>query len=369
MRSSILLVAALLLAACLAPAARADTVHLRDGRKLQGETTWSPDGKRLEIKTRYGGVVVDKDDVLRIEAVETPEQELARRRAALAADDLPGRVALAELCLEHRLERDAAALLLEVVAAEPIGDEQRERLAPAARDALRAAAGLLAARLDYHLVDGRWVAPEDYYPARGYVRHRGRWVKRELVDLVQQLDAAEEEAKQRRVELRRAERALEPARRGVDEANDALRRLERALANLTGEKRAAEVELEGKAAARRTAEERVERAQRSLEVFVAAGSGDPAQLLVLQADLAAREGDLDRARRTEEQARARVAELARLEAQGPQLRAEAEAGRERALAAQVAAQRALEEARDQVERSARRAVELGQQLEAMKRQE
>ncbi len=361
----------LVMALCAAPAL-ADTVHLRDGRKLQGETTWSPDGKRLEIKTRYGSVVVDKDDVLRIEAVETPEQQLARRRAALGPDDHAGRVALAEFCLEHRLDRDAAALLLEVLAAEPHGEEA-ERLAPAAREAFRGAAGLLAARLDYHLVDGEWLAPEVYYPARGYVRYRGRWVRRELVDLMAQVDAAEEEAKQARVELRRAERGLEPARKVVEEAAEATRRLERALANLAGEKRAAELEQEAKAADRAAAEERVDRAQRTLELFVASGANDgseraQAQLLSLQNDLIAREADLDRARKAEEQARARLAELARLEAQAPQLRAEAQAARERAAEAQAAAGRALEEARAAVERTARRAEELAQQLRVMKRE-
>lgn len=320
----------------------------------------------MEIKTRYGSVVVDKEDVVRIEAVETPEQELARRRAALAADDHAGRVALAQFCLEHGLERDAAALLLEVVAAEPRGEEA-DALTPAAREVFRGAAGLLGSRLDYHLVDGRWLAPEEYYPARGYVRYRGRWVERQLVDLVEQLERAEEDAKQRRVELRRAERGLDPARRGVEEAAEGVLRVERALANLTSEKRAAELELEGKASDRRAAEDRVARAQRSLEVFVASGSRDAAQLAVLQTDLAAREGDLDRARKAEEQARARLAELARLEAQGPQVLAEAQAARERALAAQVAAQRAVEEARAEVERSARRVEELAAQLKVMKR--
>lgn len=366
-------------------AALADVVHLRDGRKLQGEATWSADGERLEVKTRHGSVVVDRADVVRVEAVETPEQELTRRRAALAADDMAGRVALAEFCLERRLERDAVALLFEALAGEPPAGGQADRQPdrqpdPAAdearrvaRRAARAAGGLLATRLDYHLVDGEWLAPDEYYPARGFVRYRGRWVRRELVDLILQLDVAEEEAKQLRVEQRRAERALEPARRGVDEAREALRRLERLLASLGGEKAAAEVALEGKVDARRAAEERAQRARRSLEVFVLAGGSDGTQqgqlqLAALQNDLLAREADVDRARRDEEAVRARLEELARLEAQGPQARAEAEAAQAHAAAAQAAAERGLEEARAAVERSARRAEELAQRLATMKRE-
>ncbi|MCO5169265.1 MAG: hypothetical protein M9894_23215 [Planctomycetes bacterium] len=359
----------LLAVLALAAPARADTVILRDGRKLQGEVTWSDDKKRLEVRTRLGSIVVDGADVVRVIIEETPEQELLRRRAALAPDDLAGRVALAEFCIEHRLERDAAALLLEVLAPRPDEDEA-EAPAPEAELARRAAAGLLAARLDYHLVDGRWVPPEEYYPARGFVRHRGRWVRREQVELVQQLEATEEGLKQRRVEVRRAERALDPARRGVSDADAGLRKVERALANLAAEKAGAERTLQAREADVQAARERVERARRNLALFGAAGAGDEraqAQLLALQHDLIAREAELDRALRAADQVRAAVDELARLEATGPQVRAEAQAAQARAREALAAAEQALAAARAAVEQGAHEAESLKQRLEAMKR--
>lgn len=365
----LVLAAALALAA---PTALADTVILRDGRKLQGEVTWSDDKKKLEVKTRLGSIVVDAGDVVRVIIEETPEQELLRRRAALAPGDLAGRVALAEFCVDNRLERDAAALLLEVLA--PGDDEDPEAPAPEAVAARRAAAGLLAARLDYHLVDGRWVPPEEYYPARGFVRHRGRWVRRELVELVQQLEAAEEGLKQRRVEVRRAERALEPARRALSEADAGVRKVERALANLGAEKVAAERDLSAREADVRAARDRVERARRNLLLFGGAGGGAGGderaqqQLLLLQNEVIVREAELDRALRAADQARARADELARLEATGPQVRAEAQATRERAREALAAAEQALAAARAAVEDGAHEAESLKQRLEALKRE-
>jgi hypothetical protein len=362
-------VIAVLLLVVAAGLTRADTVLLRDGRKLQGEAKWSADGKKLEVTTRFGSLVVDRAEVLRIDEEETPEQELLRRRAALAPDDMAGRVALAEFCVEKQLERDAAALLLEVLANEPTG-EAAAALAPEALAPFRSAAGLLGARLDYHLVEGRWLAPDDYYPARGFVRHRGRWVHRELVETIDDIEAAEERAKEARVLLRRAERAVEPAEAGVPEAEAALRRVERTLATLAADKHAAELDLESKEADRRLAEERALRAQRTLEVFVASGQArgeeGAKQLVVLQNDLALREGDLDRARRAADQVRARLQELLHLEAQGPQARADHQAAVARARSQLEAARAELAAARAAVETAERRIESLKDTLKMLR---
>lgn len=55
-----------LLAAAAAPT-RAEVVHLKDGRVLQGEIAWIEGGAKLRIAARYGAVIVSKADVVSID--------------------------------------------------------------------------------------------------------------------------------------------------------------------------------------------------------------------------------------------------------------------------------------------------------------
>jgi len=192
--------------AALAGPSAADVVHLRDGRTIRGEASWTADGAVLVIETVGGRLAFSRDEVVRIEESESPRAELRRRERALAEDDHAGRLELARFALERELEVRAARLLEEVAAA-PDADLAAE------------AARLLEEALDYHPVDGEWLAPDDYYPARGWIEVDGRWVAPEdapaealheayaerVLDL---LNAERREAGLRRLRRdRRAERA------------------------------------------------------------------------------------------------------------------------------------------------------------------
>ncbi|MEZ6189523.1 MAG: CAP domain-containing protein [Planctomycetota bacterium] len=103
----------------------------------------------------------------------SPRQELREREQALGAEDAAARLALARFALEHRLEQDAARLLIEVCG---LADE----------DARSAAVHLLSKTLDYHLSDqGEWQPPEVWYPQQGYVRTKRGWERPEDVELAE----------------------------------------------------------------------------------------------------------------------------------------------------------------------------------------
>mgnify|MGYP001177782226 CR=1 FL=1 len=231
------LLTALSLAALSAPTV-ADEVTLKDGRKLTGKARWTDQG--LELTLEHGAVVFPRQDVLTVVEKELPAEELARRRGALAADDLPGRVALARFGLEHELEADARGLLLQVVERPAPALEQGQEPSEAQRaeaDA-RAEAEALLRTLEFQLVNGKWTSPEEYYPPRGFVKHRGKWVPRAEVERSRALrdrrSAEAEEDKARRGErsaARRADRALD----ALEEAEDELARAEARVDHYQGE--------------------------------------------------------------------------------------------------------------------------------------
>lgn len=217
----------LCLLASAAGQASADEVTLQGGRKLVGKARWTEEG--LEVVLESGAAVFPKHEVLSVEWKPLPKEELARRRGELLADDLPGRVSLARFGLEHALEPEARALLLQVVespAPPPLAEGEAPGAARRAADAARAEAETLLRGLSYQLVDGRWTSPEEYYPPRGFVKHKGKWVPRAEVER-QKAARARRSAEQEEDQARRKERS---ASRRADRALDALETAQEELA-------------------------------------------------------------------------------------------------------------------------------------------
>lgn len=173
---------ALLCLAALTTTASADIIFLKDGRKLEGETKWTPKG--LEIRMKHGTVLVKKDQVIRVETTEMPRQEYERRLGELQPTDLEGVVELARFCIKSKFLKEARKLLLRVidetefVVQDPVDGEEppnEEKRLEAQRVRLTAEDGL--GQLDFHFVEGKWLPPEEFYPARGYTKKRGKWIK------------------------------------------------------------------------------------------------------------------------------------------------------------------------------------------------
>lgn len=212
-----------LLALLIPAASLADEVTLRDGRKLVGKARWTDAG--LEVELKQGSIVFKPEEVLKLEVKELPEEELARRRAALAPDDWAGRVELAAFGIEHDLHADASALLLQVVE-RPAPPPPAEGAEPSAELKARAEAEVLLRKLDFHLVDGKWTSPDEYYPPRGFVKHKGKWILRAEVER----QKAARDRRSAESEEREATKAERSASRRADKAQQAAAEAEAELA-------------------------------------------------------------------------------------------------------------------------------------------
>jgi uncharacterized protein YkwD len=115
-----------LLIVFLAPA-RADRIHLKDGRVLEGEVTEEKDG-RIRLKMKLGSVWLRKDRILRVEKVLPPREAYEKRRKVLLPGDAPGWMKLGRFCLEKGLEREAEACFRAALKAAPDLAEAVERL-------------------------------------------------------------------------------------------------------------------------------------------------------------------------------------------------------------------------------------------------
>jgi len=134
--------------------AEADTVVLKNGLELHGETA-ERDGKveiTLDGKTR----VIDRSRVKEIREGESPHEEFSRRAAALEAGDAAGWYRLALWARANKVARVREAL------------ERVVEAAPDHRAARR--------ELGYERVGGEWLTADEAKRRKGFVKAGGKWV-------------------------------------------------------------------------------------------------------------------------------------------------------------------------------------------------
>jgi hypothetical protein len=155
----------------LAAPALADEVELTSGTVVEGKVVDQGDS----IKVTRGGasVVYPKSMVRKITPKPTVEDLHEQRSKALKADDFDGRLALARWCADRKLPEQAKLEFKRAAALRP--DHEEARLG----------AGYLK-------LDGKWVVEDEYYAAKGMVKHRGRWVDPQQRDLELALEEQKE---------------------------------------------------------------------------------------------------------------------------------------------------------------------------------
>ena len=142
---------------CALVIARADEIHLKDGRVLEGRVLAKDQGK-VKLLRPYGEIELAADDVARIVTKRSVFDDYDDLAAAVAADSAAGHFALARWCGTKGLRRHRRRHLETVL--------RLETDHVAAREAL-----------GFHRVEGRWLPEAEAMPALGFVRHRGKWVK------------------------------------------------------------------------------------------------------------------------------------------------------------------------------------------------
>lgn len=118
----------------------ADAIHLKDGRRLEGEIV-EDTGDYVTIRMKYGTIRVAKRDIEKIEEGKTIRQIYEEKASQIADDDADGHFDLALWCEENLLFEEQRKHLEHVILIEPDHAAAREKLG-------------------YELVDGRWVKVE-----------------------------------------------------------------------------------------------------------------------------------------------------------------------------------------------------------------
>jgi len=162
-----------LAAVAMATFARADTVTLANGNQLEGKAT--VDGDRVKLQIGDGWVIISGKEVKSIDKADTPQDSYAKKYAALAPGDVPGRLGLAAWCRGRGLADQSAKLLKEVLALEPNNADARRLLG-------------------YVQYEGKWVTVDERNLAIGLVQFEGKWYTPEALTDVLTARAAAQEA-------------------------------------------------------------------------------------------------------------------------------------------------------------------------------
>jgi hypothetical protein len=197
--------------ACMAGAplrAAADDVHLSGGTTIEGKAVRQ--GDKVVVELESGQITFSANDVERIDRRESSVELVDRRYAALKADDVSGRLALADYCRDHDMHAREQALLQEVIQHAP--DNVRAR-----------------SRLGFVKTDAGWVTHEAQMRAQGMVQRDGAWVTQaqalELDRLHAQADTAlrereraQTELEAQKLELRKRQLELDTERARAEQA-------------------------------------------------------------------------------------------------------------------------------------------------------
>jgi len=157
-----------------------DTVVMKDGRVLKGTIT-EDTGDTIKLRTGAGDVVIQRDEIERLEKDSSIKEEYEKRRKEIGEKDAEGHYKLAQWCKQNGLKEEAEKELEEVIKIDPEHQEARKE------------AG-------YTKIDGKWVKEDEYMKEQGYVKHEGKWVKKEEFENTQK---NAEEAKKKKEELER----------------------------------------------------------------------------------------------------------------------------------------------------------------------
>jgi hypothetical protein len=148
--------AAVCIALAVCAAARADTVVLATGGRIEGDVQRQGDGERYLVALPSGAkVTFTKAQVTRVIAANSAEANYEQYLQKMP-DDAEGHWKMANWCVQNNLPALREFHLREVVRHEP--GHEKARLA-----------------LGYTNIDGRWVLPAEHNQRLGYVKHDGAW--------------------------------------------------------------------------------------------------------------------------------------------------------------------------------------------------
>lgn len=194
----------------LTSSASADIVHLKNGKKYEGQVE-KVNGKVI-VNTKFGRSEFAESEVERIEEKSSPKDEFKKRRDAID-DDVTALMELYAWAQGENLKTQATGVLRDIIKIDPenqaarkllgyvsvdgkwVSEKQAERMAADAEAKKMAAKGLVEYK-------GEWITPEDKeareHEARGEVLVDGEWVNKRNYEKAAKAAALRAEAADRK---------------------------------------------------------------------------------------------------------------------------------------------------------------------------
>lgn len=169
------LILTLVFAFATAASASADILHLMNGGSVEGKVTRTEDGYRVETAT--GTIRLRNDQVRYWQKKLLPEEEYQARAGEVKSTDFDGHVDLAKWCRKKGMTGQARWHYMIAVGLKP-DNAQARRGAGYVKD------------------QGRWVLYDDYMTAKGMVKYKGDWLKKEEADRRRKADQEKMEREQ-----------------------------------------------------------------------------------------------------------------------------------------------------------------------------
>jgi hypothetical protein len=157
---------ALFVSAGAASVAHGDVIRLQSGAEFHGKIGKADTTGSVEIELLSGARVVMPQDQVTLQVVRPLAVEEYELRARQVADTVEARWELAEWCRQKGLA--------------PQREQQLRRLVELEPDHERARTGL-----GHVWKDGAWVDWDQYMTARGYVKHRGKYITQQELELLE----------------------------------------------------------------------------------------------------------------------------------------------------------------------------------------
>jgi phosphoglycolate phosphatase-like HAD superfamily hydrolase len=157
----------LFLLAVAAPA-WADTFLLHNGGRVEGELLNADEKPRKSyvVQTDDGAkITLDAEQVAKVVQLSAAQREYEKIRPTFP-DTVEGQLELSEWCRKEKLNAERFAHLERVIALEP--DHAQARRA-----------------LGYYQMNGQWSKRDDLMEKRGLIKHNGRWLTQQEIDLAE----------------------------------------------------------------------------------------------------------------------------------------------------------------------------------------
>ncbi len=164
---------------------QADTIFLKDGRKLEGKVT-SEQGDFVEIETKFGKAKIEKSRIAKIVRGETAKDDYKKRLKNLDKDDPSAVFALAEWARDKGMKKQYRELLTLTLKASPQHEGANKALGkvkydgrwftPSELNTYKKDETKRMTAMGYVQLDGKWVSKAEYNKHRGYQLFEDEWI-------------------------------------------------------------------------------------------------------------------------------------------------------------------------------------------------